>query len=48
MANAKGTSAAATSALYRNQANAPDAASYLELVMDNAQKQECLYYRAYL
>lgn len=47
-ANVRGVSAAATSPLYRNQANAPDAASYLELVVDNAQKQERLYYRAYL
>lgn len=47
-ANARGTSAKATSAYYRTKENAPTAASYVELVVDNSQKQERLYYRAYL
>lgn len=47
-ANARGISAAASSAYYRTKENAPEAASYAELVMDNSVKKERLYYRAYL
>ena len=47
-ANVRGTSAKATSDRYRTKENAPIAASYVELVVDNAVKQERLYYRAYL
>ena len=47
-ANVRGTSAKATSPYYRTKENAPTAASYVELVVDNAVKKERLYYRAYL
>lgn len=47
-ANARGTSAKATSDRYRTKENAPDAASYVELVVDNSKAEERLYYRAYL
>ena len=47
-ANARGTSAAASSPYYRTKENAPDAASYTEVVVDNSTKNERLYYRAYL
>lgn len=47
-ANARGTSAAASSSYYRTKENAPDAASYTEVVVDNSTKNERLYYRAYL
>lgn len=47
-ANARGRSSKATSALYRSKENAPEGASYLELVVDNATLKERLYYRAYL
>ncbi|WP_300703950.1 DUF4906 domain-containing protein [Bacteroides sp.] len=47
-ANVRGSSAKATSPYYRTKENAPDAASYVELVVDNSVKQERLYYRAYL
>lgn len=47
-ANARGTSAAASSSYYRTKENAPDAASYAEVVVDNSTKNERLYYRAYL
>jgi len=47
-ANARGVSAAASSSYYRTKENAPDAASYAEVVVDNATKNERLYYRAYL
>lgn len=47
-ANVRGTSAKATSAYYRTKENAPTAASYMELVVDNAERKERLYYRAYL
>ncbi|WP_293674755.1 DUF4906 domain-containing protein [uncultured Parabacteroides sp.] len=47
-ANVRGTSPAATSLYYRNKQNAPTASSYLEFVVDNAGKQERLYYRVYL
>lgn len=47
-ANARGISAAASSSYYRTKENAPDAASYAEVVVDNATKNERLYYRAYL
>ena len=47
-ANVRGTSAAASSSYYRTKENAPDAASYTEVVVDNSTKNERLYYRAYL
>ena len=47
-ANARGVSAASSSSYYRTKENAPDAASYAEVVVDNAIKNERLYYRAYL
>lgn len=47
-ANVRGTSAKSTSPYYRTKDNAPTAASYVELVVDNSVKQERLYYRAYL
>lgn len=47
-ANVRGASAKATSAYYRTKENAPTAASYMELVVDNVEKKERLYYRAYL
>ena len=47
-ANVRGTSANATSDRYRTKENAPTAASYVELVVDNSAKKERLYYRAYL
>lgn len=47
-ANVRGSSAKATSPYYRTKENAPAAASYVELVVDNSVKQERLYYRAYL
>ncbi len=47
-ANVRGISANATSAYYRTKENAPVAASYVELVVDNSQKKERLYYRVYL
>ena len=47
-ANARGTSAYSTSPLYRNKTNANPAATYMEFVVDNSQKKERLYYRAYL
>ena len=47
-ANVRGTSAKASSAYYRTKGNAPTAASYVELVVDNTEKKERLYYRAYL
>ena len=47
-ANAQGISAAASSPYYRTKENAPEAASYVEIVVDNSQKNERLYYRAYL
>lgn len=47
-ANARGTSVAASSSYYRTKENAPDAASYTEVVVDNSTKNERLYYRAYL
>ena len=47
-ANARGVSATASSSYYRTKENAPDAASYAEVVVDNATKNERLYYRAYL
>ena len=47
-ANARGTSAKATSDRYRTKENAPEAASYVELVVDNSPTKERLYYRAYL
>lgn len=47
-ANVRGSSAKATSPYYRTKENAPTAASYVEMVVDNSVKQERLYYRAYL
>lgn len=47
-ANVRGTSIKATSPYYRTKENAPTAASYVELVVDNSVQQERLYYRAYL
>ncbi|WP_294615163.1 hypothetical protein, partial [uncultured Bacteroides sp.] len=47
-ANVRGTSVNATSDRYRTKENAPTAASYVELVVDNSTRQERLYYRAYL
>ncbi len=47
-ANVRGTSPTATSLYYRNKQNAPTASSFLEFVMDNAGKQERLYYRVYV
>lgn len=47
-ANARGTSATASSPYYRTKENAPDAASYAEVVVDNSVRNERLYYRAYL
>lgn len=47
-ANVRGTSIKATSPYYRTKENAPTAASYVELVVDNSVKQERLYYCAYL
>lgn len=47
-ANVRGNSAKATSPYYRTKENAPTAASYVELVVDNSVRQERLYYRAYL
>ena len=47
-ANVRGTSIKATSPYYRTKENAPTAASYVELVIDNSIKKERLYYRAYL
>lgn len=47
-ANVRGISASATSDRYRTKENAPTAASYVELVVDNSTRQERLYYRAYL
>ena len=47
-ANVRGNSAKATSPYYRTKENAPTAASYVELVVDNSKKEERLYYRAYL
>ena len=47
-ANVRGTSVRATSPYYRTKENAPTAASYVELTVDNSTRQERLYYRAYL
>ncbi|WP_455592973.1 DUF4906 domain-containing protein [Bacteroides sp.] len=47
-ANVRGTSSAATAPIHRTKENAPIAASYAELVVDNSEKKERLYYRAYL
>lgn len=47
-ANVRGTSPQASSPIYRNKENAPEGASYMEVVIDNADKKERLYYRAYL
>lgn len=47
-ANVRGSSPKASSPIYRNKENAPLAASYMEFVIDNASKNERLYYRAYL
>lgn len=47
-ANVRGSSVKATSALYRTKENAPSGATYLEMVVDNAEKKERLYYRVYL
>lgn len=47
-ANVRGTSPASSTDNYRTKANAPDAASYAEIVVDNSSKNERLYYRAYL
>ena len=47
-ANVRGNSVKATSSYYRTKDNAPTAASYMELVVDNTTKKERLYYRAYL
>ncbi len=47
-ANVRGTSSAATAPIHRTKDNAPIAASYMEIVVDNTKKNERLYYRAYL
>lgn len=47
-ANVRGTSPEATALIHRTKANAPIASSYMEMVVDNAEKKERLYYRAYL
>lgn len=47
-ANVRGTSPASSTDNYRTKANAPDAASYAEIVVDNSVKNERLFYRAYL
>ena len=47
-ANARGLSAYATSPIYRNKENANAAATYAEFVVDNSNRKERLYYRAYL
>ncbi|MEY8612456.1 DUF4906 domain-containing protein [Parabacteroides segnis] len=47
-ANARGISSYATSPIYRNKENANASATYAEFVVDNKNKEERLYYRAYL